>query len=182
MSPRSRRSSTGRETPRRAETQLHRQHGLRSPHQKRGCARQEPRPASNGIRRDRSFAPRYDVLPTRLDPNLTDEHAYRIGQAGRTEEITAADLVDVPAQLGIRRRPAQKRVLTQVFVPLADRLSRDLDLLDRQGDKAFADLIAANMRALLPVLELDVPRQARMGCRDRPGRRMGELRRDTRPV
>jgi serine/threonine-protein kinase HipA len=106
-------------------------------------------------------APRYDVLPTRIDPNFTDEHAYRIGQATRLDKITIDDLRGFLTQLGIRRAPAQDRILTQTLIPLSYLLTHELEVLEREGERLFADLVAANMRHLLPLVGLDVPEQAR---------------------
>ena len=63
------------------------------------------------IARDRiRVAPRYDLLPTRLDPNLTGELALRIGSAGTLAAITRADFEAFLETLGVRSGAARRRI------------------------------------------------------------------------
>ena len=112
--------------------------------------------APNSIR----VAPRYDLLPTRLDPSLTDELSYRIGSASRLDEITRADFEAFLAGLGIRTPAARRRVIAANAPKLADGLSGTLDLLTEEGLKPFADLIASNIRQLMDALGLPIPAAA----------------------
>jgi serine/threonine-protein kinase HipA len=113
------------------------------------------------IGRDRVVvAPRYDLLPTRLDPNLTDELAFRIGTATSLAAVTGADLYAFLETLGVRGA-ARRRVSERHARALAEGLGATLAELDRKGMKLYADLIAANLRQLLPALGVDVPPAAR---------------------
>lgn len=106
-------------------------------------------------------APRYDLLPTRLDPLLTDELSYTVGRAERLSEVDAAAFDVFLAQLGIARSAAQRRLRMDRANVMAVVLARFLAALDDGPTKRFADLIAASMRQLLPVLGVDVPEAAR---------------------
>jgi len=106
------------------------------------------------------LAPRYDLLPTRLDRNLIDELPFRIGDATILDQITAADFDAFLGAMGLGTRGARSRFLKTSIGPLAEHLARHLAGLTQVGLKDFADLIAHNMRVLLPVLGLDVPNEA----------------------
>ena len=54
------------------------------------------------------LSPRYDVMPTRLDTNLTDELAYRIGSATRLDEIGPRQFEDFLKQLGMTSGGARR--------------------------------------------------------------------------
>ena len=109
-------------------------------------------------------APRYDLLPTRLDPNLTDQLAFNIGNATTLASITNADFFAFLGSLGVRNPTGQRRVTKTHTQNMAQCLIAAFDDLGRRGMKPYADLIAANIRQLLPVLGLDVPDAA--GQRD----------------
>jgi serine/threonine-protein kinase HipA len=104
--------------------------------------------------------PRYDLLPTRLDPNLTDELPFKIGDAETLAAITAKDFDAFLATLGIATPAARKRVTTRSAKTIADGLAGALAELNDKGMKLYADLIASNMRQLLPVLGVPVPQTA----------------------
>ena len=55
-------------------------------------------------------APRYDVLPTRLDDDLTDELAFTIGSARTLKEISADDFDVFLRALGIDSAAARRRI------------------------------------------------------------------------
>ena len=105
-------------------------------------------------------APRYDLLPTRLDANLTDELAFKIGAADTLAAITKADLYVLLETLDVRGA-GRRRVSLRHTQALAGGLCESLDELTRKGMKLYADLIAANLRQLLPVLGAEVPPAAR---------------------
>ena len=114
------------------------------------------------IARDRTrVAPRYDLLPTRLDPSLTDELAFKIGAATTLAAISRADFYAFLETLGVRGAAARRRIAERHTRSLADGLSAAFAELTRKGMKPFADLIAANLRQLLPVLGLAIPEAAR---------------------
>jgi serine/threonine-protein kinase HipA len=113
------------------------------------------------IARDRiRLAPRYDLLPTRLDPNLTDELAFKIGSANTLAAITRADFDVFLVTLGVRSAAARRRITERHARSLADGLCAAFEELTRKGMKRFADLIAANLRQLLPVLDVAIPEAA----------------------
>jgi serine/threonine-protein kinase HipA len=114
-------------------------------------------------RREIRVAPRYDLLPTRLDPRFTDELAYRIGSATRLPEITKADMEAFLAALGVASPAARRRVLARTAGDIATGLGAHLERLIAEGRKPLADLIASNLRDLLPELDVEVPQPARDG-------------------
>ena len=106
------------------------------------------------------LAPRYDILPTRLYPQLTDEFSYGVGSAKHIGDVNLDHLQSFMAALGIAGRPAQKRVLESALRRIVRKLEPNLEILASRGQKRFADIIAANMRELLPKLNFPVPRLA----------------------
>jgi serine/threonine-protein kinase HipA len=106
------------------------------------------------------LAPRYDVLPTRLDESLTEELAYDIGTATRLQEIDIDQLSIFLIQIGIIRKPAQKRLIASALNEIVPILASNLGKLSSISQKSFADLIATNMRELLPKLDFPVPKEA----------------------
>ncbi len=107
------------------------------------------------------LAPRYDILPTRLDDSLTDEFAFRIGSAQRLGEIAIQDVDAFLRDMGIDSAPAQRRLRVRYTDEIASALAAHLDELSKRGMKRFADLIATNIRTLLGNLEVDVPETAK---------------------
>lgn len=108
-----------------------------------------------------ALTPRYDLLPTRLDRNLTDELAYKIGPAAKIEEITTAAFDDFLTTLGVSSARARSRIRMANSRRISAGLAASLQELSGKGMKAFADLIASNMRTLLPALGVEVPEAAR---------------------
>lgn len=110
------------------------------------------------IARDRiQVAPRYDLLPTRLDPNLTDELAFKIGSATTLATLSDADVHAYLEALGVRSHAGRRRIVVGHADSLAQGLGDAFDELTQKGMKPFADLIAANLRQLMPALGLAVP-------------------------
>lgn len=103
------------------------------------------------------LAPRYDVLPTRLDGNLTDELAFRIGEASHLDDISAENFDAFLADLGVVRPNARSRKRKELSKELATALIPHLGALERSGLKLFADLIAANLKILLGSLGVKMP-------------------------
>jgi serine/threonine-protein kinase HipA len=106
------------------------------------------------------LAPRYDVLPTRLDGNLTEELSYEIGSAKTLRAIDQEQLSVFLLNIGIPRRAAQKRLVNSALTEIVSVLAGHLGNLTQMDQKSFADLIAANMRELLPKLDFPVPLEA----------------------
>ena len=102
------------------------------------------------------LAPRYDVMPTRLDRQLTDELAFKIGDATKLDKITARDIEIFLDALGIPRA-AQRALVETHVVRMANVLVDAFGDLDRKRMKRFADLIAYNIDMLFAALELPVP-------------------------
>lgn len=103
------------------------------------------------------LAPRYDVLPTRLDPMLTDELAFSIGTATTLDGLSADDFARFLADLGIASAAARQRLAPRVVSDTAAALASRLSEIEEGGLKPFADLIAANGRMLLAALGLSIP-------------------------
>ena len=107
------------------------------------------------------LAPRYDILPTRLDDSLTDEFAFRIGSAQRLGEIAIQDFDAFLCDMGIDSAPARRRLRVRYSDGIASALAAHFDELNKRGMKRFADLIATNIRTLLENLEVEVPEAAK---------------------
>ena len=103
------------------------------------------------------MAPRYDLLPTRLDANLTEELAFRIGAADRLAAITADDFAAFLQALGIESAAARKRIRAGHTAAIAASLARQLNGLDKRNMKRFADLIASNIGTLTAAFGLAAP-------------------------
>ena len=103
------------------------------------------------------LAPRYDILPTRLDRSLTDELPFRIGEATTLEAIKAEDVAKFLDALGIMSRAAQRRTPKRLAEPIIQRLVGELAGLDQRHGRVWGDLIAHNVRRLAPVLGIEVP-------------------------
>ncbi|QKD02931.1 HipA domain-containing protein [Mesorhizobium loti] len=110
------------------------------------------------------MAPRYDLLPTRLDANLTDELAYRIGSADRLEAISADDFSAFLQALGIDSAAARKRMRAGYTADIGGSLAQQLAGLDKRNMKRFADLIASNIATLTAAFGVGTP--AAVGQRD----------------
>lgn len=103
------------------------------------------------------LAPRYDIVPTRLDPQVTEDFPFRIGTADNISSLQQSDLNSFLSTLGVVGRGAQQRLSTNVFLPMTDVLINLLSNLQQDRQKSFADLIAANIKCLLPILNEKVP-------------------------
>ncbi len=101
--------------------------------------------------------PRYDVMPTRIDPSFTDELAYSIGNATTLDDISSDDFDLFLNALGIASKPAQRRLRSGLSSEIAAELASELKRLDQAGMKRFADLIANNISVLLSAFDLKLP-------------------------
>ena len=101
--------------------------------------------------------PRYDLVPTRLDPNLTDELAYSIGAATNLTAVSRGSFDEFLAQLGIVGRAAQRRQTDRAVPQLSSAMAQALGEIQASGQKAFADLIGSNIGILCAALGFPVP-------------------------
>lgn len=101
--------------------------------------------------------PRYDLMPTRIDPDLTNELAYSIGTATTLEEVTVENFGLFLNALGISSAAAQRRLRDGLTASTAKRLTTELKRMDSTGMKRFADLVANNISILLPSFGLALP-------------------------
>lgn len=106
------------------------------------------------------LSPRYDILPTRLDPQLTDELAFSLGTARTLEAMTVADFDAFLTSLGIDTAAGRRRMRQQRAGAIASSLSAHLGDMQGRGLKRFADLIAGNIRHLMTVFDLPIPAAA----------------------
>ncbi|MFB9982620.1 hypothetical protein ACFSQQ_37320 [Mesorhizobium kowhaii] len=100
-------------------------------------------------------------MPTRLDDTLTDELAYRIGEAETLDEVTPEQLNAFLLALGIESAAARKRMHQRYPSEIALGLADCLGALEKRQVKSLADLIATNMRMLLGAMRLEIPQAAR---------------------
>lgn len=107
------------------------------------------------------MAPRYDILPTRLDDSLTDELAYRLGDAETLDEVTIENFDLFLKAIGIESAAARRRIRVNYTEEIAGKLADHLDDLGKRGMKRLADLIASNTRNLLGAFGLEVPEKAK---------------------
>jgi serine/threonine-protein kinase HipA len=103
------------------------------------------------------FAPRYDLVPTRLFRGLTDQLAYNLGAATTLEKVTARDFSIFLTTLGIENPAAQRRLRDEISRDIGHHLSVQLETLEEHGQKTFADLIASNIRHLFEEFKLEIP-------------------------
>lgn len=106
------------------------------------------------------LAPRYDVLPTRLDGTLTDELSYNIGSAHTIQAVNKEQFSAFMALIGVSRKTAQESLVKGALDEIVPVLSGHLGNLEGLDQKAFSDLISANMCMLLPKLDYPVPIEA----------------------
>lgn len=106
-----------------------------------------------------NLSPRYDLLPTRLDPQFTDELPYKIGNAKTLDDLRLEDFYSFLSQLGIATARGRQRIIQDTIANQTFELARRLEVLN--GQKLFADLIASNIRRLCDIIGVDVPVPAR---------------------
>jgi serine/threonine-protein kinase HipA len=106
------------------------------------------------------LAPRYDLIPTTLDPSYTDEMAFRIGAAEHANDMTALDFDEFLKVMGVSTAGGRKRIAIERFSATAYQLAPLLEEIANHGMKNYADLIASNMRKVLPQFGLPVPEPA----------------------
>jgi serine/threonine-protein kinase HipA len=107
-----------------------------------------------------TLSPRYDLLPTRLDDQFTDELPYRIGNAGKLNELRLEDIHKFLVDLGLDSLRGRQRVIQSTINDQAQKLSEFFIPLQTQRLKLFADLIESNTRTLCNLVKVDIPHQA----------------------
>jgi serine/threonine-protein kinase HipA len=107
-----------------------------------------------------NLSPRYDLLPTRLDPDVTEELPFKIGNAICFDQITLEDINAFLKALGIATASGRKRITQNAIRKLSQDLAKSLVPLQQCGLKNFADLIASNCRKLCDVVGVKVPSEA----------------------
>jgi serine/threonine-protein kinase HipA len=101
------------------------------------------------------LTPLYDLLPTRLDPDVTHALAYRIGEAEELEAIRPDDIeafLDVFGISGARAR----RFIQTVARPMMHRLEEESAALGQAKLKKFDNLIGRELAQLDEVFRLDL--------------------------
>ena len=106
------------------------------------------------------LSPRYDILPTRLDPQVTEFLPYQIGEARIFDELTISDLNMFLKDLGFASAKGRQRLLQTIVTEHSLKLSEFFDILQKQRLKLFADLIASNIRKLCEIVDVAIPVQA----------------------
>lgn len=102
------------------------------------------------------LAPAYDLLPTRLDPDLVSEMGFHIGAAPTVADVTAMDVAMMLAAFGFNERAAT-RFAREEIAPLMQTL--DAAAEERAlAPKDLDDLIGSNLEILSAAcgLELDL--------------------------
>jgi serine/threonine-protein kinase HipA len=108
-----------------------------------------------------NLSPRYDLLPTRLDPEVTEELPFKIGNAINFDQITLEDINIFLKALGIATASGRKRITQNAIRKLSHDLAKSLVPIQQRGLKNFADLIASNCRKLCDVVGVKVPSEAK---------------------
>jgi serine/threonine-protein kinase HipA len=101
------------------------------------------------------LAPLYDLLPTRLDSNVTHELSFNIGTASHPDNIQGDDLLAFFAAFGLSQRRAV-RFLERTVAPLLGALDRAASSLTAEGMKDFDDLIGRETARLMNALGVPV--------------------------
>ncbi len=110
-----------------------------------------------------AVAPGYDILPTRLDPSLTNQFAFKIGNAETLDDMTRADFGTFLTDLGIPSASMHRRLINRHATRMAAGLAARLDELRARGMSRFTDLIGSNIEVVMSAFELRVPPQALKG-------------------
>lgn len=99
------------------------------------------------------LAPVYDVVPTLIDPDVTHQLSFYIGQAKMTDDITPTDLADFTRALGFPRvAPA---LLARMRGIVADVTGR-IDGMAGPARKRIGDVMAEQARSLAGALAMDL--------------------------
>lgn len=99
-----------------------------------------------------TMAPRYDVMPTRLDPQFVSDFAFKIGAAENLDSLKLADLEAFGRRFGVALDD-----LTTWAESYANDLCAAFGELDRMYARKFANLISSNAETLMTLLNRPVP-------------------------
>jgi serine/threonine-protein kinase HipA len=100
------------------------------------------------------LAPAYDLLPTRLNPNLHADMGFRIGTAAAAEEVVALDVAMLLRTFGLGDQAALRlsgRTFADLMIAL-DTAAADRDTVPKDLD----DLIGANLESLSAACGLEL--------------------------
>lgn len=115
-----------------------------------------------------SFAPLYDLCPTRLDRGVTHDLSFAIGGATHPDEIGAADVAAFLSAFGLRA-PAQRRFLHDEVTRLLAAIDAAAADLTERGLKDFDDMIGRESKRLVEALGLAVELRTRDLFVEAPG-------------
>jgi serine/threonine-protein kinase HipA len=101
-------------------------------------------------------SPRYDVMPTMLDLNTTDEFAYHLGGATHLQELDRPALDDFLSELGLTSGAGRRRILDAAITSTIGELNGRVGAIGAE-DKNFGDLIATNIRTFCRNLDIEAP-------------------------
>jgi serine/threonine-protein kinase HipA len=99
------------------------------------------------------FAPAYDLLATRLNPNLTEDFSFKIGNACKLEELTRDNMLKFTMAFGLKGRGAE-RTLEKIAQSIAKPLMQELDAIARL-DRKLANHIAHASNILKQTMQWD---------------------------
>jgi serine/threonine-protein kinase HipA len=110
------------------------------------------------------LAPAYDIVPIWLDPSVTHDFSFRIGQADRIENLENADITTFISALGLSRPMNNKTARHRYFEELGKLLQDiedNLDMLDGTALKSCRDMISQNIAILADILDVSVTQKTR---------------------
>ena len=105
------------------------------------------------------LAPAYDIVPVVLDPSVTHDFSFHIGQAKRIEDLTPSDVAAFLSGIGFNRIMRTEKSRTRYFNELGNLLQAiedNLETLEGSGLKACRDMIAQNIATLAKILNVAV--------------------------
>lgn len=100
------------------------------------------------------LAPLYDLLPTKLNPQVTHQMAFHIGNAEFASDLKIQDFAILFKKFGFTKA-ASDRFRTGKLIELMEALDNATDE-EADGMKDFADLIGTEMHALADVMRLEI--------------------------
>jgi len=103
--------------------------------------------------------PRYDVLPTMLDRQTTDQFAYDIGTAATLEALDAAAFDRFLVDLGLGTAAGRRRIAGASLSKAIDRMNAAVAAIGK-ADKDFGDLVATRIRTLCRNMDRAIPEPA----------------------
>lgn len=110
------------------------------------------------------LAPAYDIVPIQLDPSITHDFSFRIGQAARMGDLKNADIVAFISALGLPRPMNNKTARNRYFKELGSLLQDiedNLDMLDGTNLKSCRNMISQNIAIIADILDVAVTQKTR---------------------